>query len=50
VKVIKGGAKEGDVHGVDAISGGTITSKALEAMLDTCLVQYKTFSFKIVNN
>lgn len=43
VKVIKGGAKDGDVHGVDAISGGTITSKALEAMLDTCLVQYKTF-------
>ncbi len=46
VKVIKGGAKEGDVHGVDAISGGTITSKALEAMLDTCLVQYKTFFFQ----
>jgi len=28
---------------VDAISGGTITSKGLEAMLDSCLVQYKTY-------
>lgn len=43
VKVLKGGAPEGDPHAVDAISGGTITSKALEAMLDTCLVQYKTY-------
>jgi len=43
VKVIKGGAPDDDPHAVDAISGGTITSKALEAMLDTCLVQYKTY-------
>jgi len=43
IKVNKGGVKEGDVHGVDAISGGTITSKGLEAMLDSCLIQYKTF-------
>lgn len=43
VKVLKGGAPEGDKHAVDAISGGTITSKALEAMLDSCLVQYKTY-------
>ncbi len=43
IKVVKGGAKEGDIHGVDAISGGTITSKALEAMLDSCLVQYKSY-------
>jgi Na+-transporting NADH:ubiquinone oxidoreductase subunit C len=43
IKVIKGGAKKDDSHAVDAISGGTITSKALEAMIDTCLVQYKTF-------
>jgi Na+-transporting NADH:ubiquinone oxidoreductase subunit C len=43
IKVLKGGAPEGDMHSVDAISGGTITSKALEEMLDTCLVQYKTF-------
>ena len=43
VKVLKGGAPDDDPHAVDAISGGTITSKALEAMLDTCLVQYKTY-------
>jgi Na+-transporting NADH:ubiquinone oxidoreductase subunit C len=43
VKVLKGGAPKGDEHAVDAISGGTITSKALEAMLDSCLVQYKTY-------
>ncbi len=43
VKVLKGGAPEGDPHAVDAISGGTITSKGLEAMLDSCLVQYKTY-------
>jgi Na+-transporting NADH:ubiquinone oxidoreductase subunit C len=43
VKVLKGGAPPGDVHGVDAITGGTITSKCLEAMLDSCLVQYKTY-------
>jgi hypothetical protein len=28
---------------VDGITGGTITSKGLEAMLDSCLVQYKTY-------
>ncbi len=43
IKVLKGGAPDDDPHAVDAISGGTITSKALEAMLDTCLVQYKTY-------
>jgi len=43
IKVIKGGAIKDDLHAVDAISGGTITSKALEAMLDTCLTQYKSF-------
>jgi Na+-transporting NADH:ubiquinone oxidoreductase subunit C len=43
IKVIKGGAPKDNKHAVDAISGGTITSKALEAMLDSCLVQYKTY-------
>ncbi|MBN1113065.1 MAG: NADH:ubiquinone reductase (Na(+)-transporting) subunit C [Bacteroidales bacterium] len=38
--VHKGGAPEGDIHGVDAISGGTITSKGLEAMVKTCLSDY----------
>jgi Na+-transporting NADH:ubiquinone oxidoreductase subunit C len=43
IKVIKGGIQPGDIHAVDAISGGTITSKGLEAMLDSCLVQYKPY-------
>ncbi len=32
-----------DKHGVDAISGGTITSKALEKMIMDCLESYKTY-------
>jgi Na+-transporting NADH:ubiquinone oxidoreductase subunit C len=43
IKVNKGGVDPNDLHAVDAISGGTITSKGLEAMLDSCLVQYKIF-------
>ena len=43
IQVEKGGAKKDDPHAVDAISGGTITSKGLQAMLDSCLVQYKTY-------
>jgi len=43
VKVLKGGAPKDDPHAVDAISGGTITSKSLEAMLDSCLIQYKPY-------
>lgn len=43
IKVIKGGALPGDIHGVDAISGGTITSKGVSAMLDTCLRGYTSY-------
>jgi len=48
IKVYKGGkgaAKQaGDfTHGVDAISGGTITSKGLEAMLQDNLIVYSTY-------
>ncbi len=43
IQVVKGGAPKNDPHAVDAISGGTITSKSLQAMLDSCLVQYKTY-------
>lgn len=43
IQVLKGGAPKDNPHAVDAISGGTITSKGLEAMLDSCLVQYKTY-------
>ncbi len=43
IKVNKGGVDPKDLHAVDAISGGTITSKGLEAMIDSSLVQYKTY-------
>ena len=36
--------RAGDLnHGVDAISGGTITSKGLEKMIYDCLVGYETY-------
>lgn len=44
VKVVKGGAAtlpaNQQIHGVDAISGGTITSKGVSAMLHDCLINY----------
>jgi Na+-transporting NADH:ubiquinone oxidoreductase subunit C len=43
VSIVKGGAPEGDVHGVDAISGGTITSDGVDAMLEDCLSNYVTY-------
>lgn len=43
IQVIKGGASDSNPHGVDAISGGTITSKGLEKMLQDWLSQYNTF-------
>ncbi|HAQ64471.1 MAG TPA: NADH:ubiquinone reductase (Na(+)-transporting) subunit C [Bacteroidales bacterium] len=43
VQVMKGGAPEGDVHAVDAISGGTITSKGVEHMIHDCLLGYEAF-------
>jgi Na+-transporting NADH:ubiquinone oxidoreductase subunit C len=46
VKVVKGGAGENDVHGVDAISGGTITSKGLEKMIYDCLLKYNDYLLK----
>jgi Na+-transporting NADH:ubiquinone oxidoreductase subunit C len=46
VQVVKGGAKEGDIHGVDAISGGTITSKGLQNMLFDCIEKYNTYLLK----
>jgi Na+-transporting NADH:ubiquinone oxidoreductase subunit C len=33
IKVIKGGAKAGDVHGVDAVSGATLTSNGVQNTL-----------------
>ena len=46
VKVIKGGTTPDNPHGVDAISGGTITSKALEEMLADCLGKYNDYLLK----
>lgn len=43
VNVIKGGAKPDDKHGVDAISGGTITSKGLEDMIRECMNPYVAY-------
>lgn len=40
ILVKKGGADINDPHAVDAISGGTITSKALEDMIYDCLINY----------
>jgi len=46
VTVNKGGADKSDTHGVDAISGGTITSKGLEKMLQDCIVKYNDYLLK----
>ncbi len=40
IEVVKGGADPSSPHQVDAISGGTITSKGLEDMLKDCLTGY----------
>jgi Na+-transporting NADH:ubiquinone oxidoreductase subunit C len=48
IQVVKGGADPASEHQVDAISGGTITSKGLEAMVDSCLAGYQTY-FKMIN-
>ncbi|RLD39250.1 MAG: NADH:ubiquinone reductase (Na(+)-transporting) subunit C [Bacteroidetes bacterium] len=44
IKVVKGGvaklASAMQIHGVDAISGGTITSNSVDAMLKNCLENY----------
>jgi Na+-transporting NADH:ubiquinone oxidoreductase subunit C len=33
IKIVKGGAKKGDVHGVDALSGATLTSNGVQHTL-----------------
>ncbi|ALO17409.1 NADH:ubiquinone reductase (Na(+)-transporting) subunit C [Salinivirga cyanobacteriivorans] len=43
VDVVKGGAPDDDPHAVDAISGGTITSNGLDAMLEDNLGSYVTY-------
>jgi len=46
VDVIKGGTTDDNPHGVDAISGGTITSKGLEKMLFDSMIKYNDFLLK----
>lgn len=43
VVVVRGGARPDDPHGVDAISGGTITSNGVTAMLRNGLEVYKPY-------
>lgn len=43
VTVVKGGADPSNQHAVDAISGGTITSKGLEEMLYDCINPYVSY-------
>jgi Na+-transporting NADH:ubiquinone oxidoreductase subunit C len=33
ITLVKGGAKKGDVHGVDALSGATLTSNGVTSTL-----------------
>lgn len=40
VKAVKGGAKADDIHGVDGISGGTITSDGVSNMIEERLEHY----------
>jgi len=43
VTIVKGGAQPDDLHGVDAISGGTITSKGVEKMIRDNLTNYEAY-------
>ena len=43
IKVVKGGAKPNDLHGVDAVTGGTITSDGVTEMLDRILRIYVSY-------
>ncbi len=43
IAIVKGGAKEGSTNEVDAISGGTITSKALEASILSWFEAYQPY-------
>lgn len=46
IGVLKGGARDNDPHNVDAISGGTITSKGLEMMLLEGIAKYNDYLLK----
>jgi len=50
IEVVKGGADPSNPHQVDAISGGTITSKGLEDMLKDCLTGYVAHFQELATN
>lgn len=51
MEVVKKGQKPtGDADYVDGISGGTITSKGVGAMLDDCLTPYKAYLANLAAN
>ena len=50
IEVVKGGADPASMHQVDGISGGTITSKALEEMLIDCMTGYVAHFKELANN
>jgi Na+-transporting NADH:ubiquinone oxidoreductase subunit C len=50
VEVVKGGADPTSPHQVDGISGGTITSKALEDMLIDCITGYVAHFKELAKN
>jgi Na+-transporting NADH:ubiquinone oxidoreductase subunit C len=43
IRVVKGGTPPHSRHSVDAVSGGTITSRGVEDMLKDCLGEYEPF-------
>ena len=43
IEVVKGGADPSSLYEVDGVSGGTITSKALEKMVYDCLLPYEAY-------
>ena len=46
IRVVKGGVKNSTmnpIYGVDAVSGGTITSNGVNEMLNTCLKNYEPY-------
>ena len=47
IRAVKGGASPNDPHGVDAISGGTITSDGLSKMLYEGLKSYEPYFKKL---
>lgn len=51
INLLKGhGASEGNPYAVDAISGGTLTSNGVKAMLKDCLSDYVPFFEKVQTN